>query len=51
MAALQALRGKRTVIFISHRPSHIKLADSVLLFRGGYLQGTATPDELFRRQA
>ncbi len=51
MAALQALRGKRTVVFISHRPSHIKLADSVLLFRGGYLQGTATPDELFRRQA
>ncbi|MEY4255769.1 MAG: hypothetical protein RLZZ141_996, partial [Pseudomonadota bacterium] len=51
MAALQALRGKRTVIFISHRPSHIKLADTVLLFRGGYLQGTATPDDLFRRQS
>lgn len=51
MEALKALKNKRTVVFISHRPSHMKLADTVLLFRGGYLQGVATPDELFRKQA
>lgn len=50
-AALEALKGKRTVIFISHRPSHMKIADSVLLFQGGYLQGAARPEELFRPAA
>lgn len=50
-ATLQALKGKRTVIFISHRPSHMKIADTVLLFQGGYLQGAASPEELFRTAA
>ncbi|MEY3703098.1 MAG: hypothetical protein RLZZ561_718 [Pseudomonadota bacterium] len=50
-ATLQALKGKRTVIFISHRPSHMKIADTVLLFQGGYLMGAANPDELFRTAA
>lgn len=45
--ALKALKGKRTVIFISHRPSHMKLADNVALFRNGYLEGMATPENLF----
>lgn len=44
---LKALKGKRTVIFISHRPSHMKLADNVALFRNGYLEGMATPENLF----
>ena len=47
VAALKALKGKRTVLFISHRPSHMKLADRVLLFRNGALQGTADPANLF----
>lgn len=50
-AVLEVLKGRRTVIFISHRPSHIKIADSVLLFRAGYLQGTAKPQDLFRPAA
>ena len=47
MAALKALKGKRTVLFISHRPSYLKIADSVLLFRNGALQGVADPAALF----
>jgi hypothetical protein len=29
----------------------MKIADSVLLFQGGYLQGAARPEELFRPAA
>jgi ATP-binding cassette, subfamily C, bacterial LapB len=48
MQALQALRGKSTVFFISHRPSHIKLADTVLVFDRGYLRAAGKPSDLFK---
>ena len=47
ISALKALKGNRTVIFISHRPSHLKLADQVALFRDSYLQGVVEPSALF----
>ena len=47
IGALKALKGKRTVIFISHRPSHLKLADNVVLFRESYVQGVVPPATLF----
>ncbi|MEN9682911.1 MAG: hypothetical protein RLZZ427_662, partial [Pseudomonadota bacterium] len=47
IGALKALKGQRTVIFISHRPSHLKLADNVVLFRDSYVQGVVPPATLF----
>lgn len=47
MSALTALKGQRTVIFISHRPSHLKLADQVAVFQASYLQGVVEPTVLF----
>lgn len=48
METLQSLRGKTTVFFISHRPSHIKLADKVLVFDRGYLRAAGKPSDLFK---
>lgn len=47
ISALRALKGHRTVIFISHRPSHLKLADRVAVFQASYLQGIVEPAVLF----
>ena len=48
METLQTLRGKTTVFFISHRPSHIKLADTVMVFDRGYLRAAGKPSDLFK---
>lgn len=48
MQALQGLRGKATVFFISHRPSHIRLADLVMVFDRGYLRAMGKPSEILR---
>ena len=49
--ALKALKGRTTVIFISHRPSHIRLADTLLVFDKGYLRAAGPPDELLKQPA
>jgi len=46
MGQLEALRGQATVIMISHRPSHIRLADRAVLLAGGVIQRSGTPDEI-----
>jgi len=48
MEALQKLKGKTTIFFISHRPSHIKLADTVLVFDRGYLRAAGKPSDLYK---
>jgi len=37
MKALKELKGKCTILMISHRPSHLKMMDSLLLFDQGQL--------------
>ena len=49
METLQALKGKATVIFISHRPSHIRLADTLLVLDKGYLRAAGPPDVLLKQ--
>ena len=49
MEALQALKGKATVLFISHRPSHIRLADTLLVMDKGYLRAAGPPDVLLKQ--
>jgi ATP-binding cassette subfamily B protein len=46
---LKALRGKVTVIFISHRPSHIRLADTLIVMDRGYLRAAGPPNELLKQ--
>lgn len=47
--AMQALKGKSTVIFISHKPSHILLADTLMVFDKGYLRAAGPPSELLQK--
>jgi ATP-binding cassette subfamily C protein LapB len=44
MAHLNALRGKRTVLWVTARPSHMRLADRVLEMRGGMIVADGKPD-------
>jgi ATP-binding cassette subfamily B protein len=48
MEALENFRGKTTVFFISHRPSHIKLADTVIVLEQGYVKAAGKPQDLFK---
>ena len=49
METLRELKGKTTVIFISHRPSHIRLADTLLVLDKGYLRAAGPPNELLKQ--
>ncbi|MDN3988440.1 peptidase domain-containing ABC transporter [Zwartia vadi] len=46
---IKSMRGNTTVVFISHRPSHIKLADTLMIFDKGYLRASGAPDALLRQ--
>ena len=46
---LKDLKGKATVLFISHRPSHIRLADTLLVFDKGYLRAAGPPEVLLKQ--
>ena len=43
---LQRLRGRATVIYVTHRPSHMKMADRVCVIEGGVLRFNGTPAEI-----
>ncbi len=45
VALLQSLRGARTIVMVSHRPSHIKLSDSVVLVSKGVVEFQGAPDQ------
>lgn len=46
MEQLRKIKGKTTIIMISHRPSHIKIADKVVVLNRGMIQKMGTPDEV-----
>lgn len=43
--ALHNLKGKSTVLMVTHRPSHMKLADRMIVLNGGVIAHDGTPDE------
>ena len=45
---LLAAKGKITVLFVSHKPAHIRLADTLLVFDKGYLRANGRPEDLMR---
>lgn len=49
IAAVNKLRGRTTMFIVTHRPSHIKIADRVLLLNRGRLQFNGTAQEFVER--
>jgi len=49
LSAISQMRGNATVFVVTHRPSHIKLADRVLLLNRGRLQFNGEADEFIAR--
>ena len=46
---LKQLKGGHTVIMVSHRPSHIRLADKAILLKQGTIQLAGSADEVIAR--
>ncbi|MBF0192170.1 MAG: peptidase domain-containing ABC transporter [Magnetococcales bacterium] len=42
-------RGQRTIFIVTHRPSHVRIADLVLYFDQGYLRLSGKPDDVLRQ--
>ena len=49
MAQVDALRGKRTVLWVTARPSHMRVADRVIEMRGGAIVADGKPDVIVPR--
>ncbi|MGI9380171.1 MAG: ATP-binding cassette domain-containing protein, partial [Methyloligellaceae bacterium] len=46
MEKLTSLKGKSTVIMITHRPSHMRLADRVVVMNQGMIAADGPPDQI-----
>lgn len=44
--AIENLRGKATIFIVTHRPSHLKMADKILVLDTGYLRLAGPADEV-----
>ena len=49
LAAVQNMRGKATIVIITHRPSHMQIADRLLVLDAGRLQYNGPPQEALNR--
>ncbi|PHZ85985.1 peptidase domain-containing ABC transporter [Paremcibacter congregatus] len=47
MRSLDAIKGQMTILMVSHRPSHIRMADKVLVLEDGMVRQFGTPAEVF----
>jgi ATP-binding cassette subfamily C protein/ATP-binding cassette subfamily C protein LapB len=45
MAAVEKLRGVSTIIIVTHRPSHVRMADRLILLKNGRVQFNGPPQE------
>ncbi|OZB33399.1 MAG: hypothetical protein B7X47_04220 [Ferrovum sp. 34-44-207] len=41
-------KGKKTVLFITHRPSHMRLADTLIIMQQGYIRAAGSPEKLLK---
>ena len=46
MRKLQDLKGRATTLVITHRPSHMRIADKVLYLEGGRLMMAGPPEQV-----
>ncbi len=49
MQAVEHFRGQSTIMMVTHRPSHLKVADRILVFDAGYLRLGGPADEVRAR--
>ncbi len=49
MAQIRRLKGRRTILMVSHRPSHIRLADRAIVLEQGRVVFSGAPDEAVQR--
>jgi ATP-binding cassette subfamily C protein/ATP-binding cassette subfamily C protein LapB len=49
MQAVETFRGQSTIFMVTHRPSHLRIADRILVFDGGYLRLAGPADEVRAR--
>jgi ATP-binding cassette subfamily C protein/ATP-binding cassette subfamily C protein LapB len=49
LAAIQRMRGTTTIVIVTHRPSHMRIADRVILMNAGKIAMIGTPDEVLKR--
>eukprot|EP00873_Tetraselmis_striata_P011232 jgi/Tetstr1/431496/TSEL_002148.t1 len=49
MDKIRALKGHATVFLVTHRPSHMRLADRVIYMREGRIDAQGTPEEIVPR--
>lgn len=49
MNHIESLRGKKTVIIVTHRPSHLSRVDQILLMDQGQLVAQGPPNELLEK--
>jgi len=47
MKSLESIKGEVTILMISHRPSHIKMADKILLLENGMVKKFGPPAVVF----
>lgn len=46
MAAIERMRGQSTIFIVTHRPSHLRMADKILVLDGGYLRLAGPAEEV-----
>ena len=49
LQAVEYFRGQSTIFMVTHRPSHLKVADRILVFEAGYLRLAGPADEVRAR--
>lgn len=49
MQAVEYFRGQSTIFMVTHRPSHLRFADRILVFDGGYLRLAGPAEEVRAR--
>lgn len=49
MQAVESFRGQSTIFMVTHRPSHLRIADRILVFDGGYLRLAGPAEEVRAR--
>jgi ATP-binding cassette subfamily C protein LapB len=46
---LEALRGNTTVLLVTHRPSHMRICDRLIVLDAGMVIADSTPEDVFRQ--
>lgn len=50
LAAIEKLRGSTTIIIVSHRPSHLRIADQLMVLENGRVRFSGKPSDVLDQQ-